>query len=374
MSARRLAWFAIAGQVVFVVSWIVAGALEPGYSHLDEGISALGAKDAAHAWIVDTGFVVLGLSIAALGPAALAVLPRRTSARVAAGLFIVAGIAMILIAAFPVDCSLTEPACKARFDAGELSWQTDVHVWLSLVFPLAFVLTPFALARALWPTPVAALSFSSGLTGVLLLAGSFLGEGDGRSGAGLAQRLGFIPVHLWALIIAVGVLHSTRDKSEPGPLVPVRPRDFFGRGWAGRGEVTASPAFLWRHFPLGIDFRRETRWLSDEAWVVDDTTTFDSGFVLARRMVCVMDGPDRVQVTADDMPGGAELVLSEGGYRVRPYKLHFPIGPIRFTLTCHDRVQEQPDGALDWTIDFRWHGLPAGRLSGLVRAVEKTPV
>ena len=62
-TVRGLTWAALAGQLVFIASWIVAGALEPGYSHLDNYVSALGAKHAAHPWIVNTGIVVLGASI-----------------------------------------------------------------------------------------------------------------------------------------------------------------------------------------------------------------------------------------------------------------------------------------------------------------------
>jgi hypothetical membrane protein len=63
--------------VAFIASWIVAGALQHGYSHLDSGVSVLGAKNAANPLIVNAGLVVLGLSLAALGVALVSVLPRR---------------------------------------------------------------------------------------------------------------------------------------------------------------------------------------------------------------------------------------------------------------------------------------------------------
>src|SRR4051812_46468787 len=68
-TARKLAWAALAGQVVFIASWVVAGALEPGYSHLDQGVSELGARTASHAWIINAGLVVFGLTFVALGVA-----------------------------------------------------------------------------------------------------------------------------------------------------------------------------------------------------------------------------------------------------------------------------------------------------------------
>ena len=142
---------------------------------------------------------------------------------------------------------------------------------------------------------------------------------------------------------------------------------------AGRGEVTLYPRFLWRRFPLRVDFRREARWLNDDALVFTDTTTFATGFSVVRPMFCTIEGGTRVRVVAEDMPGGAELNLTEGGYRVRPYRFSYPLGPVRFTFTCHDRVLDNDDGSLDWTIVFRWHGLPAWRISGRVSPVGEEP-
>src|SRR2546430_10904137 len=38
--ARRLAWFALAGQGAFVAAWGIARALQPGYSHLAQPLRA----------------------------------------------------------------------------------------------------------------------------------------------------------------------------------------------------------------------------------------------------------------------------------------------------------------------------------------------
>ena len=43
-TARALVWTAFAGQAVFFTSWIVAGALEPHYSHLQRYVSELAAR------------------------------------------------------------------------------------------------------------------------------------------------------------------------------------------------------------------------------------------------------------------------------------------------------------------------------------------
>src|SRR5918997_5582544 len=90
-TARALAAGAIAGQVLFVVAWIVAGALDDGYSHMRDGVSVLGASDAENPLIVNAAIVLLGLSIAAVGIALRAVVPRRRARTVAIALFVAAG-------------------------------------------------------------------------------------------------------------------------------------------------------------------------------------------------------------------------------------------------------------------------------------------
>lgn len=367
-AARGLAWAAIAGQFAFTAAWIVAGALDPGYSHLRSGVSALAADDAAHPWIVTAGIVVLGLSIAAVGPAVLSILPRRTAATVAAVAFVLAGLVIVLVAVFPVECDLANPACEARFKAGHLSTATDVHLWLGFVYDVVFLVTPFAIARAAWPRPAAGLALAAGLFGIAVGLALFPGENVDDLG-GLFQRFGLLLTHAWVLIVAAVVLHVAGLERAKPVFIPVRPREFFGRGWEGDGELVAQPALIGRRLPQRLHFRRRIRWLSDDAWIVEDTNSFATGYTLERRMVCAMDGDGRICVTAGDMPDGAVLELTEGGYTVKPYRYVFAVGPFRFVFTCHDQVEENPDGSLDWTIDYRWHGMPASRLTGRVRPV-----
>src|SRR5712691_8410032 len=171
---RSLAWFAIAAQAVFVVAWIVAGALQPHYSGSASGVSALAAHGMRHPWIAMAAFVALGLGVAALAPGLRAVLPRRRAAAIAIGLFVLAGAGFVAIGLARVDCDLSLAACSARFDAGELSWQTSLHLWAGLITQAALLLTPFALARALWPSPVGALSLACGVAGVAIAVGSLI--------------------------------------------------------------------------------------------------------------------------------------------------------------------------------------------------------
>jgi hypothetical protein len=367
---RRLAWFALAGQLAFVAAWVIAGALQPGYSQTAQGLSELSARNAAHPAIMVAGFAVLGLSIAALAPGLLATLPARPATRVAAGLFALAGLAILVDAALPMDCGLTiDQGCVDRFEAGALSWTTTAHLWAGLVFDVAFAATPYAVARALWPRHASLLALLAASTALPILVVTVLLVHPHGGHAGLGQRLGFLAVHAWVAIVAIGVLHSTREaRPRRGPVIPIRPRDFFGRAWQGRGELSFWPPVLWGRAARPFDFHREITWESDTVWMVEDRVTYADGERYVRRMIAELAGPDRVRVTADDMPGGAELHLEEGGYRISPYRLTLPIGPLRFVLRPRDEVRPAgDDGALDWTIRFSWLGLPVGKLRGVVR-------
>src|SRR3954468_16478902 len=119
-TARALVWAAFAGQALFLASWIVAGALQPHYSHIDSYVSELAARDGAHPWIDTIGIAAFGVSLVCLGAALFAALPRRRALPAAA--FALAGLAGILEAVFPLDCATTiSHHCQALQDASALS-------------------------------------------------------------------------------------------------------------------------------------------------------------------------------------------------------------------------------------------------------------
>jgi hypothetical protein len=371
-SIRSLAWFAIVAQFAFIASWLVAGALQPGYSGAASGVSALAADGARHPWIAMAGFAVFGLGVAALAPGLRFVLPRRRAATLAAGLFLLAGVSIVVIGLSHVDCDLSKAACTARFDAGRLSWHTDLHVWAGLVMRVALILTPFALARALWPSPAGALALLSGGIGVAIGAAALILYGSGTAD-GLVQRFELVVTHLWVVIVAVGILYETR----PAPNLPapaaLRPRDFFGSAWSGEGVALAVPAFLSRPFGVRFTLSRETTWLSDELALVRDRAVLSSGRVEERLRYARFVDPSHIHVSSDDMPDGADVTISEAGYQIAPYRVLVAVGPARFTLRARDQASVKHDGTLEYVVRLRWHGLPAARVEIRARAIDTEP-
>ncbi|HEX5851996.1 MAG TPA: DUF998 domain-containing protein [Solirubrobacteraceae bacterium] len=211
---RALAWFAICAQVLFIAGWIVGWLLEPGYSPVRMYISELGRRGAAHPWIFDASIVVWGIGFIALAMALLPALRTRPWARVAPSLFALAGIFAMLDAPLSLDCAdSVSRACKARQAAGALSWHHYGHLWASLGIQIALVLTPFALARATWPSRLARLMLIGGVLVALLLGVAFLADFDQNGSAGLGQRVQVLVVHGWVLLCAAALIVESRPGS-----------------------------------------------------------------------------------------------------------------------------------------------------------------
>src|SRR4051794_16054849 len=191
---RSLAWFAITAQALFVASWLVAGALEPGFSQADGWVSALASSGAEHAWIVMAGLAVLGLGAIALAAGLAATLPPRPARTVAATLFALIGTAFVISAFARLDCNAALTACDGA-----------VHAWAGFLALLFLLATPFALGRALWPSPTAAVAMVAALAGLgIAILGQIAYDSGGADGT--TERIELFVAQLWFLIVAAGLL------------------------------------------------------------------------------------------------------------------------------------------------------------------------
>jgi hypothetical protein len=289
---------------------------------------------------------------------------------VAAALFVVSGLAVVLAGFFNADCSSAiDATCQQRWDDWTVDTSSKIHGWSGFVSEIAFLLTPFALARALWNRPVAAPTLACGIAGVGITVGLTALFGVDHAPDGLTQRLGFVVYHAWVILVATGVLWETRTGPKPVPATPMRPSEFFGTGWAGEGELVPWPYFAWRRFPQRVRVERTATFLSDEAWYFDDRAWASDGtLVTDRRVYCMLVAPDRVRVTADELLDGAEILLEEEGYRIAPYRVAVPVGPVHFGVTVRD-TSTVKDGTLVNRMRVSWFGLPVARVELRARPV-----
>ena len=218
MEAGRNLWLgrlALAGPIAFTIAWLVGGLVQDEYSLRQEDISALAAMDAQHAWIMITGFVLLGLGTVALA-AGLASTLRYLSAAIGSVLLMIAGIGLTVAGLARNDCSSELPACAARVDAGEVSWHDQVHDNVSLILFLALIAAPLVFARAFgrddrW-RPLRTYSIVTGLLGFALLVLYVIGSAGTWNG--LVQRIFISVLLVW--IALVGFRLSRLEQAETG--------------------------------------------------------------------------------------------------------------------------------------------------------------
>jgi len=368
-TTRLLAGVALAGQVAFVVAWIVAGALAPHYSSLHQGVSELAARHADHAWIVTAGIAALGAGMAVLGLGVKRVLPRRAAATLTLLLFALAGLCIGVTAAVPLDCGLSNSHCRHLWDAGRLSWHEDGHLWAAFAAQALLALTPFTIARALWPGPAGAVALTAGATGIVI--GAVSSALDTHVPSGALQRFDLFALQLWAVILAGAILYVTRAPSRPSHLIPLRPRDFLARSWSGEGALVLRPLFLGRRLARSFGARREATWISERVWRIDDEADFGGGRVMRRQMFCEFVTHDHIRITAGDLPEGIDVWLEEGGYRTGEFRMNFPIGPVPVVVHCRDLSYVEPDGTFVNEVEARVPalGLPLARVAFRVRPV-----
>src|SRR5204863_1488554 len=172
----------------------------------------------------------------------------------------------------------------ARQDAGRLSGDHYAHLWLSLANQVFLLLTPFALARALWPGTAGAVFLSFGTTGLGIGAAMTLAYSASGAADGLIQRFGFLVLLVWVVIVGGRILWATRGAPSTSGLIPMRPREFLARSWSGSGELVLRPLFLGRLFAQRVEARRESVWISERVWRIDDEAYFGDGRFERRQM------------------------------------------------------------------------------------------
>lgn len=140
-------------------------------------------------------------------------------------------------------------------------------------------------------------------------------------------------------------------------VTPLQPREFFAGTWSGIGELIPSRFLRWFVPIERIEFVSRPIWLSETVWMVQETFRFSSGTQIARTMFVQIVAPNRLHVTADDMPLGADIILSEKEFRFTPYYVWANHQGRRWQLRCLDENSIDEAGTIHDTIRMFFHGL-----------------
>lgn len=144
---RRPAVTAVAAAAASIGAITLAGMLDPGYSALSEGISALGSTESHSAPIMGVGFALMALTAVSAGVAVWRSLGGKLAA--AAGILtVLAGVATAADGVFRQSCSSLQEACLARESAGGVSSDHVLHNLVALPLFLFLVIAGFLLVGA----------------------------------------------------------------------------------------------------------------------------------------------------------------------------------------------------------------------------------
>jgi hypothetical protein len=211
---RCLATATITGQIIWLATIGLAGAIEPEYDPARDAVGFLGARDSAHPWIFWTAVTLSGASCLALATALL--LDNRAGWQAVTGPILIAfvgGVQVMNGFIWPVDCRGTiDATCEARELRGDVSWQHVAHKHAFFVGSAALLVSVFAMAwrfhgdpkwRQAWLGTLAAGLLSVAL---LMIAFHFFRE-DPHNRFGVVQRIGLAGGGTWIIGLSLALLH-----------------------------------------------------------------------------------------------------------------------------------------------------------------------
>jgi hypothetical protein len=146
--------------------------------------------------------------------------------------------------------------------------------------------------------------------------------------------------------------HGTLENQDmPTALItPLQPKEFFAGKWVGDGELIPRLPFRWYYPRQALRYFCESQWLTDRFWLVPERIEFSSGAVIERKMFCELVASDRIHVTADDMPLGADIHFHEKGFRFTPYYAWSGLGRRKWLVQCLDDNVLDDDGRIHGTV------------------------
>ncbi len=154
---------------------------------------------------------------------------------------------------------------------------------------------------------------------------------------------------------------------------PLQPRQFFSGTWTGEGELRFVGMGGWLRGPERFRYQTRLRWITEARSEYTDVIEFEFGRKLEIPFVSEIVDEQRLHVASPDMPGGADIQLSEDGYTYSPYTIVTRVGPLRFQLHCTDVNRIDREGLIHDRVEMRWLGLRVATLTITIRVDRSDP-
>ncbi|WP_373516358.1 DUF998 domain-containing protein [Pricia sp.] len=198
--SRALALGGVIAPILFVgVSWTCAS-MRPGYSHLHNFISELGANGTSNSELMNyLGFMSSGLLFCLFGIGLFRAVPRKNLARTGTVLIMVFGTGMALAGIYSCDSG-----CPTD---GTL--ESTIHDRVSAITFISAIIGAivlgFSFKKAESFKRIANFSISIGFISALLLV-VMIDSFESRTYTGLWQRLLLFSIFLWTSIVGIKIL------------------------------------------------------------------------------------------------------------------------------------------------------------------------
>jgi hypothetical membrane protein len=192
-----LALGGIAGPVLFSMTTLICGGLRPGYDHVANFISELGATGTSNENLMNyAGFIPSGILITLFGISLFLLLPAQLISRTGSVFLSIFGIGMVLAGIFSCD-----PGCPPQG-----SFESIIHdrvsavTFISAILGILFVglsfrkIGPFG---KLWR-----YSILSGCLSAMLLA-LMINSFESKSLTGMWQRLLLFSIFQWTAVVGL---------------------------------------------------------------------------------------------------------------------------------------------------------------------------
>jgi hypothetical protein len=158
--------------------------------------------------------------------------------------------------------------------------------------------------------------------------------------------------------------------NQPSPL---QPHEFFSGQWTGNGELRFASLGSLLRLPERFNYQTRVRWITEARSEYTDILEFESGRRLEIPFVSEIVDEQRLHVSSPDIPGGADVELSENGYIYSPYIIRTRVGPFRFHLHCTDANVIDPEGLIHDRMEMRWLGFRIATLTMTIRVDRDDP-
>jgi len=146
-------------------------------------------------------------------------------------------------------------------------------------------------------------------------------------------------------------------------ITPLQPREFFTGLWRGQGELCMRGILRWLVRNQQVRYQGRTTWLSEKVWIAAEEFHLSGAGAVTRTTFLQWVAPLRLHMTCDDVPGGADILLHERGFRFAPYLFRSPLAGGHLTVRCRDEVRLDEDGALHDEIRMSYVGIHLATMS-----------